>query len=355
MDAAKQTGAESADTGGILREFWYVVAAASDVRRGRMVHRVLAGEPLVIARAADNSLMALRDTCPHRGTLLSEGRFENGEIICPYHGWRFNGQGRCTHIPSLTGHEDFRADQVRTRTFPVAERGGLIWVYAGTDGADKRPPPPDLPEGLPGLQLHLQSRFDCGIDPAVSGLMDPAHGPFVHKSRFWRSEADIVEKRKAFSPAPMGWRMDAHTASANSRAYRIFLGSAPVTEITYTLPALRIEVARTSRYTYVGLTCCTPVSEAVTDVHHAMYWNVPGGALLRPVIRRLGARFLEQDRRAVIAMVRGLAFNPPTMLIPDADTQTRWYLRLKREYLAACKEGRAFANPIAPVDLRWRS
>jgi hypothetical protein len=72
-------------------------------------------------------------------------------------------------------------------------------------------------------------------------------------------------------------------------------------------------------------------------------------------VRRIGTRFLDQDRRAVIAMAEGLAFSPATMLVRDADTQTRWYYQLKREWRAAAAEGRAPRNPIAPTHLTWRS
>jgi len=43
------------------------------------------------------------------------------------------------------------------------------------------------------------------------------------------------------------------------------------------------------------------------------------------------------------------------MLIQDADTQTRWYFRLKREFLTAQAEERAVRNPLMPTTLRWRS
>jgi hypothetical protein len=42
-------------------------------------------------------------------------------------------------------------------------------------------------------------------------------------------------------------------------------------------------------------------------------------------------------------------------LIDDADTQARWYYRLKQEYRRAGAEARAFANPVGPRTLRWRS
>lgn len=153
----------------------------------------------------------------------------------------------------------------------------------------------------------------------------------------------------------LGWRMDKHRASSNSRAYKLFLGGAPETEITYTMPSIRIEHANTGRYDYCGLTACTPIDAQRTEVHHVMYWNVPGATLLKPLVRWATRRFLDQDRRAVMDMVDGMRFQPAIMLIKDADMQTRWYFRLKKEWLMAEKERRSRRNPLMPILLTWRS
>lgn len=344
--------------GVMLRECWYYALPSRALKAGAVLHRTLLGEPVLLGRGADGAAFALRDTCPHRGTLLSRGRFDGREVECPYHGWRFRTDGQCTLIPSQIAGQKPQARDIRTPVYPLAEQGGNIWIYMGTR-KDALPPVPALPDAGGGPKLHVSSVFACNIDVAVSGLMDPAHGAFVHKSVLWRAANSIHEKHKAFSPLPedmgLGWRMDRHTASRNSRAYRLFLGGAPETEISYRVPATRIEHAQTRKYAYVGLTACTPVTAERTEVHHVMYWDVPGGSLLRPLVRLLAKRFLEQDRRAVMAMREGLAFNPPTMLVQDADTQTRWYFRLKREHLAAQAQGRAARNPLMPVTLRWRS
>jgi hypothetical protein len=65
--------------------------------------------------------------------------------------------------------------------------------------------------------------------------------------------------------------------------------------------------------------------------------------------------FLDQDRRVVVLQREGLEHGPRLMLINDADTQARWWMRLKDEWLAAQAENRPFANPLAPMTLRWRS
>jgi phenylpropionate dioxygenase-like ring-hydroxylating dioxygenase large terminal subunit len=344
--------------GVLLRECWYYASPSYALKARETVHRTMLGEAVLLGRDADGKAFALRDTCPHRGTLLSKGAFDGREVQCPYHGWRFRTDGQCTLIPSQLADQKPQASDIRAHVYRVAETCGNIWIYFGAK-KDALPPVPAVPAIGARFQLHESMIFECNIDVAVSGLMDPAHGAFVHRSALWRGADSIHEKQKAFSPLPeeegMGWRMDRHPASKNSKAYRLFLGGAPETEISYRIPATRIEHAQTKKYNYCGLTACTPINAERTEVHHVMYWDVPGAAIMRPIVRVLTKRFLDQDRRAVMAMQEGLAFNPPTMLIQDADTQTRWYFRLKREVLTAQAEGRAPRNPLMPVMLRWRS
>lgn len=336
-----------------LRGLWYVAADSKHVARGKMVHRTLLGQPVLIGRDTSGAVFALADTCPHRGTLLSRGAFDGAEVECPYHGWRFGTDGQCTAIPSQMDGQKPQAKDIRAQTYSVRESQGVIWLFLGTtSGAEiEIPQVPFAAEP----QLFLTRRFHCDIDLAVTGLMDPAHGAWVHASALWRGRRDVREKQKSFSPVPLGWRMDRHTASGNARAYRLFLGGAPETEITYTLPGIRIEHATTGKYTYCGLTACTPVDASTTDVHHVMYWDVPGGALTRFLVRLAAQRFLGQDADAVQDMRDGQAFGPKTILVQDADTQIRWYYRLKEAWKTAQDTNAAFANPIERVDLRWRS
>lgn len=341
-------------TDSFLSGLWYVAAAGQEIKRGGTMHRTLLGEPVLLGRTTEGEAFALRDTCPHRGTLLSRGVFDGREVECPYHGWRFATDGQCTAIPSQKDGQKPQAKDIHTNAFPVKESNGIVWIFMGTQSGALLDVPsvPDIGERL---QLHLCKTFHCDIDLAVTGLMDPAHGAFVHASPLWRGHRDVLDKEKAFSPAPLGWRMDKHRASGNARAYKLFLGGAPETEITYALPGVRIEHATTGKATYCGLTACTPVSATETAVHHFMYWDVSGGPLLRAIVRWAAGRFLGQDAAAVEDMRDGQAFGSKTMLVEDADTQIRWYYRLKREWMDSQAENRAFINPIKPVVLRWKS
>jgi phenylpropionate dioxygenase-like ring-hydroxylating dioxygenase large terminal subunit len=337
-----------------LREAWYYAVPSRRLKRGAMLPKVMLGEPVLIGRDAGGAAFALRDPCPHRGMPLSAGHFDGNEIECCYHGWRFDTSGRCTAIPSLVPGQAFAPGRIHTRSYPTREVQGNLWIYFGDDPATA----PEIPvlDGFDACAANLVEtvRFGAAIDHAVVGLMDPAHGPFVHRAWWWRSRRSIREKAKAFAPSPFGFTMSRHAPSQNSRAYRL-LGSAPETEIVFRLPSIRVEHIRAGRYRVCNLTAITPVDDRVSEINHCVYWTAPWLSTLKPLLRRYVRAFLRQDRDIMERQQHGLRFNPPLTLIDDADTQAKWYYRLKREYRRALAEGRPFANPVEPRTLHWRS
>jgi phenylpropionate dioxygenase-like ring-hydroxylating dioxygenase large terminal subunit len=337
-----------------LREMWYFALPGERLKRGRMLAKPLLGEPVVLGRAADGSVFALRDVCPHRGIPLHHGRFDGREIECCYHGWRFDPSGRCTAIPSLAEGATTEVGRIRAKSYPAREVQGNVWVFFGEkpEDAPEIPVISDLGERAPDMSESMRMR--CSIDHAVIGLMDPSHGPFVHRAWWWRAAGSIHAKEKAFAPAPWGFTMLRHPPSRNSNAYRI-LGGAPTTEITFRLPSVRIEDVRAGRHRLVNLTAVTPLGAGESEVNHAIYWTMPWLTPLKPALRPFVRAFLRQDRDIMTKQQEGLRFEPKLMLIGDADQQARWYHRLKNEYARSCAEGRAFENPVKERMLRWRS
>ena len=70
----------------------------------------------------------LSDTCIHRGGSLSGGVVREDCIQCPYHGWRFNGEGSCERIPSL-GKEAKIPKRARVDANPTEERYGIVFAF----------------------------------------------------------------------------------------------------------------------------------------------------------------------------------------------------------------------------------
>lgn len=349
---------------GFVRDIWYFAAPARDIRPGALTHKVLAGEPVLLGRTRGGQPFAIRDICPHRGVPLSAGRLVGGDgagsetVECPYHGWRFGTDGVCRMIPSLAAGQDTDPARIGVPAYPLREVQGNLWIWMPSDLRSPAEPdtaPPEMPgigARAPGLVERMT--FHCHVDHAVIGLMDPAHGPFVHQSWWWRRPSSIHEKQKKFAPAPFGFSMVAHRPSRNSFAYRI-LGGDIETQITFRLPGIRVEHIRAGRHQVVGLTTVTPVGPKETEITQSFYWTAPWLGMLRPFLRPFVRRFLKQDGDMVDLQQEGLRFEPRLMLINDADVQAKWYFALKAEYQRARNEGRSFQNPVKETVLRWRS
>ncbi len=346
------------DTGAAwLDDFWYVAFPGRALKAGHTLAKTLFGEPLLFGRTSEGKVFALRDICPHRGIPLHHGRFDGREVTCRYHGWRFGPDGRCSAIPSLVPGQDFDCGRIKVQSYQVAESQGLVWIYRAGKTPVEAPPPPQMPgfpaEARPAFTL-LRS-FPCNADHAIYGLMDPTHAAFVHTSWWWKKNASkLRQKTKEFEPAPLGWRMKRHRLPPENRIYRPF-GRVVTTEISYQLPGLRIEQVRSERHCLVGLTAITPLTTQESEVHQVFWWTPPWMTLAQPVLKHLAGVFLDQDREVVVLQQEGLKHNPALLLVDDADTQAKWYFRVKREWLRAAEEGRAFENPLRAKTLTWRS
>jgi phenylpropionate dioxygenase-like ring-hydroxylating dioxygenase large terminal subunit len=342
----------------LLYNYWYVAAPAGALARGTMKPVTLLGQQVLLLRDNAGVVSALKDFCPHRGIPLRFGSFDGCEVECCYHGWRFNMTGTCTSIPSLV-EEKTDISKIKTGQLPCREQDGLIWVYVAATGSTEAPAsePPAMPIALSGGFKHVDSvLFPCQIDHAVIGLMDPAHGPFVHRAWWWRSARSIHAKAKQFEPIGRGFKMVAHRPSSNSRAYKI-LGGERTTEIEFQLPGLRREHITIGEHHVLLLTALTPISATETVLHQFMYTTIPLLNFLRPLlIRFFGKPFLQQDLRVVKMQQEGLKpGHPPLLLMGDADAPALWYFRLKKEALAAANEARPFENMLKPKLLKWKS
>lgn len=342
---------------------WYPAVRTESLGKGETAVTMLLGIPMLLGRKSDGALFAMRDLCPHRGIPLSAGWFDGETVQCKYHGWRFEPcGGQCQEIPSLTSHDGLEPSKIYANTFPVAERDGYAWVYVPPAGAGRvvalsaLPEVPELPKfGTRFRSAHLQADLPCNVDHGIIGLMDPAHGPFVHRAWWWRSAASIHEKTKKFEPLPEGFRMSAHVPSSNSAPYRM-LGK-PLTTIDFVLPNRRFETivaenASGKRRWFSSLTTVTPVTASTCRIDVIAAWDIGYHVpFVTSIARYFGARFVQQDQQTMIEQARGLRSNPGLMLIDDADKPAKWYFALKQRRLKGVGE-----HPLSgPVELHWRS
>lgn len=167
-----------------LRDYWLPLEFADRIGESEPCGTSVLGRPIVLFRDETGAVRCLEDRCPHRGTPLSVGSVEAGLLRCGYHGWEFDGCGRCTRIPSVADRE-IRVARKLVKSLPAAERGGLVWVWPGNpELADETEiPVPCLPpadEPFAALKQHYDIRVHYSL--LAANLSDPAHVQFVHKS-----------------------------------------------------------------------------------------------------------------------------------------------------------------------------
>jgi phenylpropionate dioxygenase-like ring-hydroxylating dioxygenase large terminal subunit len=160
------------------RNAWYVAAWDHEIGR-RLLSRVIAGTPMALYRTAHGRAVALDDACWHRLAPLSLGSLVGDcEVQCPYHGLRFDADGRCTFMPS----QETVNSRASVRSYPVIERHRYMWVWPGDPSKADPTLVPDLHWNTDpgwtgdGDTLHIA----CDYRLLLDNLMDLTHEQFVH-------------------------------------------------------------------------------------------------------------------------------------------------------------------------------
>lgn len=161
----------------VLVNDWHPVAELAQFAERPIQATRLLGEDLVLWRDGDE-YHAWQDLCIHRGAKLSLGKLVDGCLMCPYHGWTYNAEGRCVRMPAHPSQTP--PTKARVRRYLVRERYGLLWVCLGEPANDVSPFPeweqPGFVAAVCGPFTHIRANGPRLIE----NYLDAAHFPFVH-------------------------------------------------------------------------------------------------------------------------------------------------------------------------------
>ena len=184
-DLVTQTGPGTA-MGNVFRRYW-LPALLSEQLPGpdcEPVRLELLSEKMLAFRDTSGKLGLIDEFCAHRGVSLWFGRNEENGIRCPYHGWKYDVNGNCTEVPSepTSGY----CERIKLKSYPMVERGGVIWVYMGP--ADKQPPLPEWEFAtLPREHTYMSKRVQASNWlQALEGGIDSSHVSFLHSASLSR-------------------------------------------------------------------------------------------------------------------------------------------------------------------------
>ena len=162
--------------GELLRRFWHPIAVSADVAPGKAKKVRLLSEDLTLYRSEAGNAHLVAGRCAHRLTMLHTGWIEGEEIRCMYHGWKFDGEGKCVDRPA---EKNCRETNIRIAAYPVKEYCGLVFAYLG----EGEPPEFDLPrsacfEREDVMLFQRKQIWPCSWLQNVENSLDAAHVEF---------------------------------------------------------------------------------------------------------------------------------------------------------------------------------
>ena len=169
--------------GDLLRRYWMPIAGVTEFDTRSTKPLRIMGEDLVLYKDLSNIFGLVDRHCPHRRADLSYGMVEKFGLRCNYHGWAFNETGKCVAQP----FEDtcfpgtHAKDRVSIKSYPVQQKGGILWAYMGPQ------PAPQLPDWEAfswenGFSQIVISEVPCNWFQCQENSIDPVHFEWMHEN-----------------------------------------------------------------------------------------------------------------------------------------------------------------------------
>lgn len=285
-----------------LRQCWHPVARSTSVT-DRPVRSVLMGKAYVLWRDANGRVAAFEDRCPHRLAPLSLGECEAGGIVCAYHGWKFNQEGRCIAIPALGSDANVPPKANLVSPYAATESHGMVFIAPEAPLADlPHVAEADDPSFMVGDLPELSVRGCAAL--YADNFLDMAHFPFVHRGTFGAEQAAEVEPYEVQRDAYATTVIFEHVF-ANREDPGVEQGSRPLIQrrrLTYRWDApfhlsLRIDFLDSGGTNTIGFYLC-PEDEETVRIYSSLYRDDLGGdeARLREAVE-FEIAVIEEDLR----------------------------------------------------------
>lgn len=314
-----------------LRDAWYAVARSVEVTTAPVKVRLLATD-IVLFRSGDG-VSAMPDRCPHREAPLSAGTVDDGCLVCPYHGWTFDAEGRCVRVPSASDTVP-PPPRAHLTAFPCVERYGLVWVSVGT-------PPPDVPvvpqESDPSFR-RINTPVEVWQTSATrmtDNFLDITHFPWVHTGTFGKGQETKVP-RFELAELDNGWFGYAYEVKANNAGLGTLASGQTEVEVVersmssgFVLPLhVRSTIAYHTGLEHILLLLSTPIDD-VTSYFTFVVWRNDDFAVSAEEVIRFDLAIGAEDKAMLERLDGVLPLDQTTLVSVQADKcSVEWRRRL---------------------------
>lgn len=207
--------------GELMRRYWHPVAAMVQLTENPVRKVRILEEDLVLFRDRSGNLGLIEPRCPHRAMHMAFGIPEEVGLRCPYHGWLFDGTGRCLEQPLAPPDSTFK-DRVRMAAYQVQEMGGLVWAYLGPEPVPLLPRL-DLCEREHELRQIVGHMLPCNWLQVMENRGDQPHAIYLHGRLFQYA----LERQGRLTDDPSA----RYNATMRQQAERMQRGAYPIVQI----------------------------------------------------------------------------------------------------------------------------
>ena len=278
---------------------WYRVAYSKEIKSGEVKPLYYFGKDLVLFRTEKGIPYVFDAHCLHLGAHLGHGGKVKGENIqCPFHGWRYDSNGKCTYIP----YSNNLPPNAQIRKWPTREVNGVIIVYYHSEGAPPTWEIPDVSEYTGGVQFHKAKQWKLRTHPQdlAENALDMAHFVNVHPSKNIISapKLDNIEINGPVTTLQIstGFKIPS-TASWLLGKEMVGLYTNRLYGVSCFFALGSVEGKR--GFQTASITWSTPIDEEYCDVHLTFgipsFFKNPLGYFTTVTSRQEGIKFFEQD------------------------------------------------------------
>ena len=216
------------ETESIFKNEWLWVGRSEELSSvGSYITTDIIGYPIIILRDNSNELKAFHNVCRHRAAkVVSSKSGVCKHMICPYHGWKYDLNGKLMDTPKFYANDDFDEDNHSLFKISIEERFGLVFINLNIESKS-------LDEWFSGfdkvvsnyfdenLVHHNELKFDVHANwkTYVDNYQEGYHIPLVHpqlnRDVIWQdytlenkeeySIHSVPERANSDQPGSFGW------------------------------------------------------------------------------------------------------------------------------------------------------
>ncbi len=290
----------------MIRNQWYAALSSKEVKK-KPVGVTRFGEKLVFYRDSKGQVNCLFDQCCHRGASLSLGECQGDHLICPFHAFEYNAEGKVVTIPA-NGKQSPVDDRYKVHAYVCQEQAGLIWVWYGDYKTKGLPPVPffdDLKNQF--TYSEFSEVWSVHYTRAIENQLDVVHLPFVHRTTIGKGGKTLVNGpvvkwdhnlMKIYVKNEVD---DGHKKPEKAKDIKAF---EKLNALRYQVPNIWQNVITEDMRIFAAF---VPIDETHTRIYLRFYQRFVKLPILNQLICEMGSVMnriiLHQDRRVVLTQI----------------------------------------------------